>query len=186
MPAGSPSQKVSSATTAARGISHPLAVRTVRNGGEIDQIQDAMTIDAQASGSSLDVEGIAEFRLKRLDKIAKHKAHRAAVATSRVQTAFENPFLHEPRNGSLPRAKHFGRLSLGNPRTMAKSRAILGPLKPTDLPAQNGRPHNAPEILSQGDSGRRMSQFLQLGSLGRQRVNRRPTPVDVVLCLSIC
>jgi hypothetical protein len=78
-----------------------------------------MTADTQPLCRGLDAEGISKFPLKRLDGIAMHQAYRAASLASRVQLAFENPFLQESGNRSMPEAKHLGRRSLADPGSLS-------------------------------------------------------------------
>ncbi len=40
----------------------------------MDQIQDAVAVDAQTSGRSRNVEGVAELRLKYFDGVSTHQA----------------------------------------------------------------------------------------------------------------
>ena len=115
-----------------------------------------------------------------------YQAHRAALSAGHVQLALENPFLHESGNGPMAEAKHLGRQGLADPGSLSEGRTFLGFLKQADLAIEMATRIMLDEILSQGHGGRGCPSSSNLAAWRNSVPNRRPTPVDVVLCLSIC
>ena len=133
----------------------------------MDQIQNPMAADAQPFCRGLDAEGISKFPLEQLDGIAMYQAYRAASLAGHVQLAFENPFLHESGNGSMPKAKHLGRRSLADPGSLSQDSTVLGSMKQTDLAAEMATRIVLDKVVTQGLGRHRVSQFFQFGGMAQ-------------------
>ncbi len=82
---------------------------------------------------------------------------------------FENPFLDQLGNGTMPEAKSLGRCRLGNPGPLLQGSTILGLSEQADFAAEMPGCIMLDKVVAQGHGGCGISQLLQLGGVAQER-----------------